>query len=793
MKTLIRPLFALALLAATTANAQEAKDAPADWPLVFTSGGDQVQVFKPQPETFDGTSFTTRAAVALQRSQDTEPVFGAIWGGGELEIDRSSRMGQLSSFKVTDARFPGITDMAELDRIKNMLSTEIPAHAAPISIDWLVASLEEEQLSADSYDNNPPSILYRDKPSILLFIDGDPIYQPVKDLPGDNDPVYAKSATPVDRVVNTPFLLVRPQGGDNWLYGSGLWYTAKDINGPWTWQKKAPAELEALALQVDTTPAAKPDGTVPEIVVSTTPAVLVDVNGSPQMEPFKNTSLMYVTNTDDDLFLNIPTQEYYLLASGRWYSTKDLKNGPWRFVPSDALPADFAQVPEGSKKDGILAHVAGTDAAREAVRDASIPQTARVDRRSASLSVTYNGDPQFERIGNTGVWSAVNASTTVLRINGSYHVCDNAVWYEGNSPDGPWTVSTSVPAEVNEIPPSDPNYRVRYVYIYDSTPEVVFVGYTPGYLGSYVQYGTVVYGTGYYYRPWPHFWYPRPFTYGFNMYYNPWYGWGFGMGWGYNWFYPGWNGYGYYGYHPWGWWGPYAYCPHYEWHPNGYYYGHRSAVAGSASRASTGDLRGPAAASNLYAAQRKPGVRPTEMSRTAALTRQPARNATVNGNSRMPARGTQGNTGMKPIAGDHFTDRDGNVYRINAGRTEELQNGRWNTLPDDPARNPSGPTRTPGNTAPARPPANNGSMERDPQRGTVGTPSRSGYEPPQTITRERQRAETRERDYRGYRQQPEAPRSQPQRTAPQTRPAPETRPAPTPAPANSPRNPHRGR
>jgi hypothetical protein len=179
--------------------------------LVFTSGGDQVQVFKPQPETFDGTSFTTRAAVALQRSQDTEPVFGAIWGGGELEIDRSSRMGQLSSFKVTDAGFPGITDMAELDRIKTMLSTEIPAHAAPISIDWLVASLEEEQLSADSYDNNPPSILYRDKPSILLFIDGDPIYQPVKDLPGDNDPVYAKSATPVDRVVNTPFLLVRPK------------------------------------------------------------------------------------------------------------------------------------------------------------------------------------------------------------------------------------------------------------------------------------------------------------------------------------------------------------------------------------------------------------------------------------------------------------------------------------------------------------------------------------------------------------------------------------------------------
>jgi hypothetical protein len=85
----------------------------------------------------------------------------------------------------------------------------------------------------------------------------------------------------------------------------------------------------------------------------------------------------------------------------------------------------------------------------------------------------------------------------------------------------------------------------------------------PGYLGSYVQYGTVVYGTGYYYNGLgPTSGIPRPFTYGFNMYYNPWYGWGFGP-----WVgdttgsIHGWNGYGYYGYHPWGWWGPYCLLP----------------------------------------------------------------------------------------------------------------------------------------------------------------------------------------------------------------------------------------
>ncbi|HRN35814.1 MAG TPA: hypothetical protein PLL18_02745 [Flavobacteriales bacterium] len=92
----------LMLLTAGSAFAQENSDG---WPLVFTSGTDQVQVFKPQPESFDGTSFTARAAVALQRSGDNTPVFGAIWGNGVLAVDRSNRMGTLTSFKVTDARF----------------------------------------------------------------------------------------------------------------------------------------------------------------------------------------------------------------------------------------------------------------------------------------------------------------------------------------------------------------------------------------------------------------------------------------------------------------------------------------------------------------------------------------------------------------------------------------------------------------------------------------------------------------------------------------------------------------
>src|SRR5690606_20579972 len=314
----------------------------------------------------------------------------------------------------------------------------------------------------------------------------------------------------------------------------------------------------------------------------------------------------------------------------------------------------------------------------------------------ATVTVSYDGAPKFERIAGTEVYSGMNASTTVLRIHDRYYVCDNAVWYEGNAPDGPWTVSTHVPAEVNDIPPSDPNYRVRYVYIYDHTPEVVFTGYTPGYLGSYVQAGTVIYGTGYYYNPWHStYWYPRPYTWGFNMHYNPWYGWGFGASWGYNWFYPSWNYYGYYRPYSWGWWGPYAYCPpvatwyghgHYD---HGYhgtrYYGHRPSMASRSEGSGRlmGDQRQAVRTTDLYTNHRTPGVRPSE---TNLAARTPVERTP------MATDKARNERDMQPIRTDHFTDSQGNVYRNKDGRTEELRDGRWTNV---------APSRTLDRQAPA--------------------------------------------------------------------------------------------
>jgi hypothetical protein len=137
---------------------------------------------------------------------------------------------------------------------------------------------------------------------------------------------------------------------------------------------------------------------------------------------------------------------------------------------------------------------------------------------------------------------------------------DNGDWFVSDNPSGPWVASTQRPGDLDLIPPSSPVYNTKFVDIYDTEPEYIYTGYTPGYLNSYVYGPTVVYGTGFYYQPWiGNYYYPRPWSWGFDMGYDPWYGWSFGLAYGFDWFNMGF-GFGWGGWYG-GWWGPSFYHP----------------------------------------------------------------------------------------------------------------------------------------------------------------------------------------------------------------------------------------
>ena len=533
-----------------------------DWPREVLSSEGTITMYQPQIESYSGNSMKARAAVSMIPIGKDEPVFGAIWVTCRVLTDRPTRTVKIEEMEVRRIRFPEGTD-ADTAKIAEALEEVIPRFDLTFSLDLLLESIEiiqKERETARELEVKPPKIIILDHPAVLVQIDGDPIFTNV-------------SGTSLQRIVNTPLFLVQDvPSGKFYLSGGDMWFSAKKIDGTWRRIDSPPGLVTDLFDQVKSDNESYDDssanavvwetGKVPEIVVSTEPAELIATDGPMQLVPIQGTGLLYARNTPSRLFLEIKTQNRFILISGRWYTANSLA-GPWVFIASDKLPKDFKNIPPGSECDDVLASVAGTIPAKEAIFDTQIPQMAEVDRAGTTSQVEYDGDPQFESIENTGMDYAVNTSTAVIRVNGRFYNCDRGIWFEAATPFGPWEVCIDVPEIIYTIPSRCPLYYVRYVRVYNYTHDVVYVGYTAGYTGCYVYGRTVVYGTGYNYHRWyNHNYYARPWTWGFNVHYNPWTGWSFGAGWG--------QSHGWFAYHTEdelaGWWGPEKYRP--VFHPN---------------------------------------------------------------------------------------------------------------------------------------------------------------------------------------------------------------------------------
>ena len=618
------------LLVALIGFAHAAQSQVMDWPQeIVGEKGAVVVIYQPQVETFSGNNIEARAAVSVKTpSTGDAPVFGAVWIKSKLDTNRDTRTAALRDIKVSDVRFADASD-DQKDALARFIEAELENTTLNMTVDELLADLDFDAVGMAQADlkHAPPEILLSREPAMLVSIDGDPVFQPIEE-------------TYYERVVNSAFLIVRG-GLDLYLYvGSNTWYVADDVMGPWTMAGDIPEDVRNFVEPVEGDSSDVGDM---KIIIATEPTELLVSTGPPIWTPVEGMDLLYMSNTESNVFLELSTQKYYVLLSGRWYRGEGIAGElEWAHVPNDELPPPFGDIPPDSVNGAVLSQVAGTQQAREAVLDNTIPQTAAIDRDDTSFSVQYDGDPDFAPIEDIQVEYAQNTAAAVFKYGTLYYACDDGVWYVANSATGPWSVATEVPDAIYKIPASNPYHNVTYVKVYDVTPEVVYVGYTPSYYGSYYYHGTVVYGTGWYYRPWygPYY-YPRYPTWGFHVRYNPWYGWGFGVSWTNGPFRFSFYGGGSY-YRGGGWWGVGGYRPY----PRPVPYG-----AGQ-NRPST-----------------QPATRPNVYDRPENRARNAERPALANNQQARPANNMQNNV---------LTDRSGNVYqRGNNGSWTQRQNGQW--------------------------------------------------------------------------------------------------------------------
>jgi hypothetical protein len=694
MKTIKTYIILAWILASGTAFGMEPAAKETEWPKQISTEAAEIRIYQPQLNALEGDMLDARAAVSIKRKGESM-VFGAMWFKSRLVTDFDTRLVDLEDVDIESVKFPEASEEEE-EQMINLLESEIPAMDLTYSLDRLLTSLEmveKNQEFSEKLNNEAPKIYFEDEAAVLILIDGEPILEDIEN-------------TKLQYVINTPYFIIY-NTADLYYYlkGGDWWYRAGRLEDTWREIDNPPVSVLEIAKQTEGAPDSDVDSIArtleypPKIVLSKEPAELIITDGEPDFATLEGTSLLYVRNTENEILMDINTQDYFILIAGRWYKSKTLDQHDWVFVNPDDLPADFAQIETASEMGSVRSSVPGTRESRESLLENEIPQTAEIDRQTATVEVNYDGNPEFGKIRGTNMAYALNTDKSVLLINNRYYCVDRAVWFESGSPTGPWEVCVVVPDQVQEIPPEYPVYNVKYVYVYDYTPTVVYVGYTPGYVYSYPYHGTIVYGTGYYYKPWyRRYYYPRPVTYGFGVHYNPFTGWGFSVGVSY-----GWVGYSYFRspYYYTSWWGPAGYRYGYRhgyYHGydrgyyRGYYYGYNYGVytsSRSGYRAGYHDGYHQAVSQNIYRS-RPTGVVYTGTRATTYRSR--------------TAADASRSSYSKPASVDRknnvYTDRQGTVYRKKGDNWKTREDGSWkksdipSTRPADTGRRSQSTTAT---------------------------------------------------------------------------------------------------
>ena len=488
--------------------------------------GTTITVYQPQLERWQENTLSGRAAVAVLPPGAKEPHYGMIELTARTEVDKAADLVTLTQLRITKMNFPGASEQ-DVEKYRAALRAAVtkdrwPASAQALQANLAVATARSQQKGVP-VKNDPPQILFRTSPTLLILIDGEPALRAAKDV------------VSLWRVINTSALILQdPASKTFYVWAAERWYQSAALDGEWRAAEAPPDALNkakaALKDQFapmdgkdsDGKPMFQP-GVVPQVIVVTKPTELLQSNGEPKLNPIPNTQLLYVQNSPNDIFLQLGAQTYYVLISGRWFTAKSL-NGPWAYVAGKSLPADFAKIPADHPMADVLISIPGTQQASEAAIANQIPQTASVQRDVQPTPLQFDGgQPQWKPIDGTPLQYAYNTGAPVIMVDPkSFYMVQNGVWFVATAPAGPWKVAATVPAVIYTIPASAPLHYVTYVRVYSSTPTTVIVGYTPGYYGTVTTTdGVVVYGTGYYYPAYVGtYWYP---------YYPPTYGWGFGF------------------------------------------------------------------------------------------------------------------------------------------------------------------------------------------------------------------------------------------------------------------------
>ena len=505
-------------------QAQQAQDR--GWPRGYNLPSEaQIVLFQPQIASWDDQKhLVALAAVSYVAKDAQKPVVGTVKIETDTRVSLEKRLVQFSTLKITETNFQTLPK-EQTQEIVKAIEKNIPEEDRIIALDRVLAYVDKSTIrpkNVAGIKSDPPKLYVSKMPAILVSFDGQPIWSPIE----GNELKFAVNT-------NWDFFQHGPTGL-YYLRNDTSWFKSTALTGPWSPAGKLPDSFNKLPndenwKDVRANLPGAPVKAVPSVYVTSDPAELILLEGEPKYVPVPGSQLLWVSNTESDLFRLGKDGPFYYLVTGRWFSAPAL-HGPWTFATPN-LPDAFKYISLEHPRSRVLASVPGTQQAAEAVLLAQVPEIARVNKKEIKApDVNYNGEPEYETIQGTQLQRAKNTDKEIIKVGDLYYMCFQGVWFTANTPKGPWTIASSVPADIYNIPPSSPSHSVTYVTVEeddDASDDWVTYAATAGYTGVMIGWGCTVWGSGWYYPP--YYWYggyypiyyPYWRTYGYGAWYNP--------------------------------------------------------------------------------------------------------------------------------------------------------------------------------------------------------------------------------------------------------------------------------
>jgi hypothetical protein len=153
------------------------------WPRKAVHGEETISMYQPQLEAWESEELRAYAALAFASKTHKTTKYGVVWFTARTEVDKVNRQVTLNDVRITKVNFP--TMQTKESEYQAFLQAKLPGKFKVIALDRLEAALaacESEAVGVEAFEVNddPPKIIFADKPSLLALIDGPPQYRDVR-------------------------------------------------------------------------------------------------------------------------------------------------------------------------------------------------------------------------------------------------------------------------------------------------------------------------------------------------------------------------------------------------------------------------------------------------------------------------------------------------------------------------------------------------------------------------------------------------------------------------------------